>query len=430
MTIQELHHLYLECSGACTDTRAIRPGCMFFALKGPSFDANAFAADALSKGARFAVVDDAHVVKDDRCLLVPDVLIALQVLARQHRRMYKLPVIGITGSNGKTTTKELLAAVLGTTFPTLSTTGNLNNHIGVPLTLLHLNKQHRMAIIEMGANKPGDIAELCAIAEPTHGLITNIGKAHLEGFGDFEGVLRTKSELFEFVRAGKGLLFVNADDPLLMQRAHDVELITYGTGATSDTCGRMVDSGPFLRIAFKGRDGLAREATTHLIGSYNLPNALAAISVGQHFDVPDDRITDALSAYQPGNNRSQFLDSGRNHLVLDAYNANPTSMAAALDNFANMHSERPKLAILGDMLELGSSSPKEHHSIAERVANLGVDVFFVGPRFKAAIGNSGPRAYVSAADLLADLRAHPVAGHLILLKGSRGMQLESLLPAF
>lgn len=427
MTIQALHDLYLTCSEACTDTRAIQPGCMFFALKGPSFNANAFAEDAIEKGARLAVVDDATVVKDDRYLLVNDVLITLQHLARENRRLFKYPVIGITGSNGKTTTKELLAAVLGTTYPTLSTAGNLNNHIGVPLTLLRLNDQHRMAIVEMGANKPGDIAELCAIAEPTHGLITNIGKAHLEGFGDFDGVLRTKTELYNSVRAGKGLLFVNADDPLLLQRAHGAELITYGTSETADTRGRIIGSGPFLQVSFMGSDGLEREARTQLIGSYNLPNALAAIAVAQHFHVPDDRIAEALSTYQPGNNRSQFMDSGRNQLVLDAYNANPTSMRAALDNFANIASERPKLAILGDMFELGDSSTAEHAAIAQRASALGFDVLFVGPRFKAAIGNTDRTVFDSAERLLARLQAEPLAGHLILLKGSRGMRLECLL---
>lgn len=428
MTIQALHDLYLGCSGACTDTRAIRPGCMFFALKGPSFDANAFAAEALSKGSRYAVVDDAHVVKDDRYLLVDNVLITLQHLARQHRRLFKYPVIGITGSNGKTTTKELLAAVLSATYPTLSTTGNLNNHIGVPLTLLRLSEGHRMAIVEMGANKPGDIAELCAIAEPTHGLITNIGKAHLEGFGDFDGVLRTKTELYNSVRAGKGLLFVNADDPLLLQRAHGAELITYGTSETADTRGRVIGSGPFLQVSFMGSDGLEREARTQLIGNYNLPNALAAIAVAQHFHVPDGRIAEALSTYQPGNNRSQFVDSGRNQLVLDAYNANPTSMRAALDNFANISSERPKLAILGDMLELGGSSAAEHAAIAERASALGFDALLVGPRFKAAMGSTDRKVFDSAESLLAHLHAEPIVGHLILLKGSRGMQLECLLP--
>lgn len=401
---------------------------MFFALKGPNFDANAFAADALAKGARCVVVDDPSVAADDRFLVVPDVLKALQDLALCHRRLFKIPVIGITGTNGKTTTKELAHAVLSSAFPTLATIGNLNNHIGVPLTLLRLTAEHRFAIIEMGANKPRDIAELAAIAEPTHGLITNIGKAHLEGFGGFDGVLRTKTELYSFVREEGGGLFVNADDALLMEHASAAKCITYGTSPGAHTHGEVAGNGPFLHLNFRGMDGNYRHAELQLIGVYNFPNAMAAIAIGQHFDVPDERMVEALSSYRPGNNRSQFTDTGRNQLVLDAYNANPTSMAAALENFAAMASEKPKLAILGDMLELGPTSAEEHRAIISLVHQLGIEAFYVGQQFSEVSKGLDAPFHANADALLAALKQDPISGHLILLKASRGTKLETVVP--
>ena len=428
ITTEALHRSFLECSGTSTDTRSIGKGCMFFALKGPNFNANAFAADALTKGARHAVVDDPVVAKDERFLLVPDVLKALQDLALYHRRSFKIPVIGITGTNGKTTTKELAHAVLASTFPTLATVGNLTNHIGVPLTLLRLTGEHRFAIIEMGANKPGDIAELAAIAEPTHGLITNIGKAHLEGFGGFEGVLRTKTELYSFVRKQGGQLFVNADDALLLERAKGAQCVTYGTSIDASTQGEVIGNGPFLHLNFKGMEGNHCHAELQLIGAYNFPNAMAAVAIGQHFGVPDERMVEALSSYRPGNNRSQFTDTGRNQLILDAYNANPTSMAAALENFAAMTSEKPKLAILGDMLELGPTSAEEHRAIISLVRKLGIEAFYVGQQFSEASKGLGAPVHANADALLAALKRDPISGHLILLKASRGTKLETVVP--
>ena len=425
-TIPTLYTRFLECSAACTDTRAIAPGCLFFALKGPHFNANAFAAEALTKGARFAVVDDPAVAKDDRFLLVPDVLIAMQELARYHRRTFSIPVIGITGTNGKTTTKELVHAVLSADRPTLATSGNLNNHIGVPLTLLRLTPEHRIAIIEMGANKVGDIAELVAIAEPTHGLITNVGRAHLEGFGSYEGVIRAKTEMYSFLGGHNGNVFVNADDPLLMEKSAGMKRVTYGRSAGADTSGDTASSGPFMEFVFAGTDHQAYHVTTRLIGDYNLPNFLAAVAIGQHFDVPDQRIAEALSNYTPSNNRSQFTDTGRNQLVLDAYNANPTSMAAALRNFAAMTTDRPKLAILGDMLELGADSRTEHDAIVALVRELNIDARFVGPEFQRSAGD---RSYPNAAALLGALTNEPITGHLVLVKGSRGIKLETLVEA-
>lgn len=422
-----LHERFLKCTGACTDTRSISPGCMFFALKGPNFNANGFAQEALGKGARFAVVDDPDAATDERCLLVPDVLAALQALAGQHRRGFAIPVIGITGSNGKTTTKELVHAVLEAVHSTLATSGNLNNHIGVPLTLLRLTAEHRFAIIEMGANKPGDIAELCSLAEPTFGLITNIGKAHLEGFGGFEGVLRTKTELYRHIAAHGGTLFVNADDPVLRQHSIGIATHTYGTDATANTSGRLIPDPSFMAFAFRGRDGREHIVRTNLIGAYNLPNALAAVAIGQHFGLPDDRIAEALTAYAPGNSRSQFIDTGRNEVVLDAYNANPTSMAAALENFAAMSTTRPKLVVLGDMLELGTYAPKEHRAMIELVEHLGLEARFVGPLFSREAHSTA--CFATADDLRQDLEREKPTGRCILIKGSRGIKLETILSA-
>lgn len=429
MTIAELHARYLRTTGPCTDTRKLLPGGMFFALKGPSFDANAFAAQALEGGCTHAVVDDATVVKDDRYLLVPDVLKALQQLALHHRRTFAIPVLAITGTNGKTTTKELVHAVLGADRPTLATAGNLNNHIGVPLTLLGLNAGHRIAVIEMGANKPGDIAELCAIAEPTHGLITNIGRAHLEGFGSYEGVIATKTELYAHLRAHDGTAFVHADDPLLMERSAGLRRITYAANAHADVKGRTVEAGAFLGIGFMDAAGGTHTASTHLIGAYNLPNALAAICIGRHFGILDDTIVQALEAYRPGNSRSQFVDTGRNHVVLDAYNANPSSMKAALENFAGIRTGRKKRVILGDMLELGTESVAEHQRVVDLLIALGLEALLIGPEFQRTRGEQGITRYASAQDALDALGKDVPQGMLLLVKGSRGLKLEAVMPA-
>ncbi|MBL7945698.1 MAG: UDP-N-acetylmuramoyl-tripeptide--D-alanyl-D-alanine ligase [Flavobacteriales bacterium] len=426
MTIATLHERFLACNGTSTDTRTIGKDCMFFALKGPNFNANAFAAEALSKGARYAVVDDPTVATDERYLLVADVLRALQELSTHHRRTFDIPVIGITGTNGKTTTKELMHAVLAADRPTLATSGNLNNHIGVPLTLLRLTAEHRIAIIEMGANHVGDIAELVGIAEPTHGLITNIGRAHLEGFGSYEGVIRAKTEMFDFLGGHKGTVFVNADDPLLMEKSAGLKRVTYGSMGSSDVLG-IVQPGstPFLRCSFDHRNDTWC-VDTYLIGAYNLPNVLAAACVGLHFKVEPERIVDALDDYIPANNRSQFSDTGRNQLVLDAYNANPSSMQVALENFAAMASDRPKMAILGGMKELGADSQAEHRAVADTVKRLGVDTVFVGPEFME-LSSTGNTAYPDAKAALEALKQKPLTGHLILVKGSRGTKLETLL---
>lgn len=427
-TIAALHQRFLASTGVCTDTRSIVPGALFFALKGPRFDANAFAAEALAKGASHAVVDDPAAATDERFTLVPDALVALQDLARAHRRGFGIPVLAITGSNGKTTTKELAHAVMSADRPTLATEGNLNNHIGVPLTLLRLKPAHRFAIVEMGANRPGDIDELMRIAEPTHGLITNIGKAHLEGFGSLEGVVRAKTELYRWLAEHQGTVFLNADDDLLRAQAAGLErLVAYGVGPGARHRGGLIPGDGALRLWFAGADGQRMEVATRLVGGYNLPNALAAMAVGQHFGVPDDRIADALAGYGPSNSRSQLLETGRNRVILDAYNANPTSMEAALRNLAAMRSPLPKLAVLGDMLELGAEGPAEHGRIAGLCAALGIEAAFVGPLFAAA-APAGSVAERDAAALAKRWEYAPPRGRLLLLKGSRGMRLEQLMP--
>lgn len=423
--IDELHRRFLDSTGPSTDTRAIASGSMFFALQGPRFNANAFAAEAIAKGARCAVVDDPEHAKDDRYLLVTDTLSALQQLARHHRRQFSIPVLAITGSNGKTTTKELVHAVLSAQGRTLATEGNLNNHIGVPLTLLRLKPDHAFAVIEMGASKPGDISELAAIAEPTHGLITNIGKAHLEGFGGPEGVLRTKTELYRWLAECRGTAFVNADDALLVENLAGVpNWIGYGTGECQ-VRGGLLDAGARLALWFLGSGGERMEARTRLVGAYNLPNALAAVAVGRAFGAADQAIVKALERYEPGNNRSQWIETERNQVILDAYNANPTSVEAALRNFASMQSDRPKLAVLGDMLELGPEGPDEHARIIDLCNQLKLPVVLVGPIY----GSVADGAHSDAGALLNAWANAGPTGRLILLKGSRGLRLEQLLKA-
>lgn len=339
-----------------------------------------------------------------------------------------MPIIAITGSNGKTTSKELVHAALSADRPTLATSGNLNNHIGVPLTLLRLSNKHRIAIIEMGANKVGDIAELVQIAEPTHGIITNIGRAHLEGFGSYEGVVTAKTEMYGFIHEHLGHLFVNADDPLLMEKSAGMKRSTYGLTGSADLKVEERSTAAYMGLAWVGTDGRKHEVVTKLVGGYNLPNAALAVAVARHFGVADERIAMALAAYTPSNNRSQFLDTGRNQVIMDAYNANPSSMRAALENFAAMVTDRPKLALLGGMKELGTFGPQEHQALVDKAHALGIEAMFIGPEF-AAIDAKGYKVFPDAAGALLVLRNMALTGHTILLKGSRGTKLEILQPA-
>ncbi|MBU3814217.1 MAG: UDP-N-acetylmuramoyl-tripeptide--D-alanyl-D-alanine ligase [Candidatus Bacteroides intestinipullorum] len=426
-----LYRIFLQSTGVTTDSRRCPAGSLFIALRGETFDGNAFAAQALKDGCACAVVDNPQYLPegDPRYLLVDDCLKTLQQLARHHRRALGTPVIGITGTNGKTTTKELMAAVLSQQYQLHYTQGNLNNHIGVPLTLLELRPEHQLAVIEMGASHPGDIRELVDIAEPDYGLITNVGRAHLEGFGSFEGVIRTKGELFDYLREkGGATVFVHDDNPYLKDMAHDLKQVCYGSQAGLYVCGRMTGNSPYLALAWH-TEGEAEEhpVQTHLIGEYNLPNALAAITVGRYFNVPAGQICHALESYVPHNNRSQLVRTADNTLIVDAYNANPTSMKAAIDNFHKMQAAH-KMLILGDMRELGTDSPALHQEVVDQLETYGFeDVVLVGTAF-AATRHHYP-TYPDAPALIANLQAHHPTGKTILIKGSNGLHLNTVAEA-
>jgi len=423
-SVSDLYKIYLQHPVVGTDTRNIKAGSLFFALKGGNFNANQFAKEALSKGAAYAVIDEeAHY--GEKCILVKDVLQTMQQLANHHRKQFKIPVIGITGSNGKTTTKELAAAVLSKKFKTLFTQGNLNNHIGVPLTLLALRKEHEIAIIEMGANHQGEIAELCLIAEPGYGIITNIGKAHLEGFGGPEGVIKAKSELYHFIKAHKGKLFVNADDELLMRLSEGIIRTTYGTHPDAD-CEGIIDKESFLAKAAFLVDGIEVEVQSKLAGRYNFYNMLAATSIGFEFGLTLSQVKEAIEEYTPSNNRSQIMKKGSNTIWVDAYNANPSSMKTAIEGFAEMDGAG-KVLILGDMFELGQDSRKEHQALADMIADKKVwdSVYLVGAEFCQT--KSPLEVFENVQSFLEWLSTHPINGKTILLKGSRGMAMERVL---
>lgn len=420
---EALYHKYLQCQHVSTDSRAPQHNSLFFALNGPHFKGARFAAGALEKGALYAVIDDATYATE-RCIVVEDTLAALQALARYHRQQLRIPVIGITGSNGKTTTKELTNAVLRQRYNTLFTQGNLNNHIGVPLTLLGIKPAHEIAIIEMGANHIHEIAQLCNIALPTHGLITNIGKAHLEGFGSFEGVARAKSELYLHLDQEGGTVFINSQNEHLMRMARRIQKkVTYP--APGDFFhGSLVEAAPF--VVFESENG--ERVHTQLIGAYNFENIAAACCIGKYFGVPTGQINQAIAAYTPANNRSQVLRQGSNTILLDAYNANPSSMAAAITNFAQAPAAK-KVVILGDMLELGADSAEEHRKLGQLTATAGFDqVLLCGQEMLAAAGEQPAFHYFpDKAALQAWLAAHPITQAQVLIKGSRGMGLESLV---
>lgn len=433
METQELYNLYLKHPKVAIDSRKVEKGCLFFSIKGERFDGNQFASRALAAGAAYAIVDDPSVVQGDGYILVPDSLQSLQALARHHRRQFFIPVIGITGSNGKTTTKELVAAVLGSHYHLHYTRGNLNNHIGVPLTLLEMKEGLEVAIIEMGANHQGEIDFLCRIAEPSHGLITNIGKAHLEGFGGIEGVKKGKSELYRFLGATGGMAFVNRDERFLEALAAPVAKKVFYRRSDNlslqerDLEVRLLDTRPFVRAAFIDKDGRQYEVNSRLIGAYNFNNIMTAIALGKYFKVPCDKIVAAIEGYIPDNMRSQVLQRQSNTFVLDAYNANPTSMREALLSFAAMEAQR-KVAILGDMLELGEESQREHERIAELAAQQGFDdAIFVGPQFEGVARAAGFRHFANVAELKQWFDAQHFQNCHFLIKGSRGMRLEDVL---
>ena len=439
--ISELYNIFKEHPVVTTDSRDCPQGSIFVALKGESFDGNRFAAAALEKGCARAVVDEAEYATDERCILVDDCLKTLQQLARHHRRQFTKPVIGITGTNGKTTTKELTAAVLGEKYRVLCTAGNFNNDIGVPKTLLRLTADHDIAVVEMGASHPGDIRTLVNIVEPDCGLITNVGRAHLQGFGSFEGVVRTKGELYDFLRGkADSVTFVNADNATLEGIAAGLpHILRYGQGAAGGTTpggedayihGEVVSCAPMLRFRWREEHGPNREAgewhevQTHLIGAYNTDNMLAAIAVGRHFGVDAARICHALESYTPSNNRSQLTVTEHNRLIVDAYNANPTSMAAAIENFRMMEVS-PKMAILGDMGELGDVSAEEHRKIADMLTRCGFDeVWLVGEEFGRT--ECAFRKFRNVEEVKEEIARLRPENKYILIKGSHYTRLYEL----
>jgi UDP-N-acetylmuramoyl-tripeptide--D-alanyl-D-alanine ligase len=448
ITTEQLYQLYLQHPFISTDTRKIVPGSLFFALKGDKFNANTFAKQAIEAGAAYTVIDDPEYQLDEQYLLVADVLTTLQDLARHHRRQLKIPVIGLTGTNGKTTTKELINTVLSQHFKTLATQGNLNNHIGVPLTILSINPTHEVAVIEMGANHQKEIELLCSISQPSHGLITNIGKAHLEGFGGIEGVKKGKGELYDYLafEGRGGVTFINSDDTVLMKMAVDRRLndvIYYGSNNSSNLIsGEIIENAPLLTLQWiNNKTSESYKVKTQLTGAYNLHNILTAISIGAFFNLTAQEINAGIEGYQPKNNRSQIVQTATNMLICDYYNANPSSMAVAIENIGKIDAKR-KVLILGDMFELGEESLAEHATIFQKAMDTPVDErVFIGKDFSAAAAKSmdhGPwtmdektiRFYATAEDAIAGLRAAPIKNSTVLIKGSRGMALERLVELF
>lgn len=429
MDIRQLYEIYREHPVITTDSRDCPKGSIFIALKGESFDGNKFASSALDKGCAYAIVDEKEYADttDSRYVLVDDALRTFQALAREHRRHFDIPVIGITGTNGKTTTKELVAAVLSERHNVLFTQGNFNNDVGVPKTLFRLTPDHDIAVVEMGASHPGDIKVLVETVEPHYGIITNVGKAHLQGFGSFEGVIKTKGELYDYLRhRPDSEVFIDAGNSHLMGIADGLQLIKYGIGDIPGLSvrGEVVECAPFLHLRWTdGKEWY--DVTTHLIGSYNIYNMLAAATIGLRFGITPQEICHALSSYVPGNNRSQLTDTGRNHLIVDAYNANPTSMMAALRNFRDMHVDN-KMAILGDMRELGESSAEEHQKVVDFLSEAGLtQVWLVGEEF--AKTECSFQKFHDVDEVRAAITARDIRDHYILIKGSNGIKLF-LLP--
>lgn len=424
-TIASIYEHFKQFPVICTDSRNILPDSIFFALSGSNFDGNQFAESALNNGCRYAIIDNPLYCKDNRYLLVANVLETLQSLATYHRNRFSIPVIGITGTNGKTTTKELITAVLRKKYNLISTQGNLNNHIGVPITVLQIKYDTELAIIEMGANHIGEIAQLCGIAQPTHGIITNIGKAHLEGFGSFEGVIKAKSELYEFINNKNKQLFVNGDDELLMRLSENSNRSIYGIKAEYDYNFDYSIANPYAEIMYNAKsaeDNLLIHS--QLVGAYNNANIAAAVAIGKFFNVESNLIKQAIEEYKPTNNRSQIVKTTKNQIILDAYNANPSSMKVALDNFFQMTHQK-KITILGDMLELGENSKNEHKGIVEQILKNKVeDVILVGPIFSEIAASQGIKYFLTSEEAKIHFQQHPIENALILIKGSRGIKME------
>jgi UDP-N-acetylmuramoyl-tripeptide--D-alanyl-D-alanine ligase len=417
MNIEDLYEIFKSHSTISTDTRTISKGCLFFALKGNNFNGHKFVKLAIERGAAFVIIDEDEYKYSEQFLLVDDVIKALQELANYHRKQFDIPFIGITGTNGKTTTKEFISAILSKKYKTICTKGNLNNHIGVPLTLLSIPSDCEIAIIEMGANHIGEIDFLCKIAEPNFGIITNIGIAHIEGFGSIEGIKKTKTELYRFIKSINGTVFINNEDIILTSYLDGINNYSYGN-KNSDCNSKLISSTPSVKLEWN-----YNTIITNLYGAYNYQNILAAICIGTYFNVSDDDIKNAIEEYYPTNNRSQIIKSNTNTIFLDAYNANPTSMNAAIDTFTENTSEN-KLMILGDMLELGNTSTLEHQNIINKVEKLKINTLFVGKEFKS-IKNNYNFTYIENVEKVIDWLKHSgLTNYQILIKGSRGIRLE------
>lgn len=427
MEIQALYQVYLSHPRITTDSRKIEDGSIFFALKGENFNGNAFAAMAIENGASYAVIDEEEFAVSERMILVDNVLETLQKLARYHRQELGIPILAITGTNGKTTTKELVAKVLSEKFNIVYTRGNLNNHIGVPLTLLSLKADTQLGVIEMGANHPGEINELCQIALPDYGMITNVGRAHLEGFGSFEGVIQTKTELYRFLEGNNGTIFINKANHVLLSHTGKTKQVGYSTGKDPECLeGEIINADPFLELKLLFPKGWLY-VKTRLVGKYNFENIMAAAAIGLHFGISPNNITSAVESYQPDNNRSQMANTGKNRLLMDAYNANPSSMRAALVNFDQLASPK-KGVILGDMLELGEDSAREHQEIVDLLLTLKLEiVLLVGHHFETCRLPDTFRHFKQLEELRSFLKEMQLSEYFILIKGSRGIRLETII---
>lgn len=422
MKTSELHSLFLTCNSVCTDTRTLKPNDLFFALKGDNFNGNTYASQAIASGAKFAVIDEASAHISEQTILVDDVLETLQELATFHRSYLGIPIVALTGSNGKTTTKELINVVLSQKYNTTATKGNLNNHIGVPLTLLAMTKQTEIGIVEMGANHLKEIEFSCSIAKPDFGYITNFGKAHLEGFGGVEGVIKGKSEMYEYLKKHDKTIFVNTNDAIQVEKTKDANIYTFGKTNNNDVFIEFIKAQPFVTTSYNNL-----HIESQLIGDYNFNNIAAAITIGNYFKVDDEAIKTAIESYIPSNNRSQIINKASNKIILDAYNANPTSMRAALLNFEKQRGN--KIAILGDMFELGKDALKEHTELVSLADSLNINQFyFLGEHFNAVKKTSEKsRIYASFESFKSDIKLQGIQDSTILIKGSRGMALERVL---
>ena len=425
MKIEEIHHLFLKCNSACTDTRKINENDMFFALKGDNFNGNSYAEKAVELGAKYAIIDEEEFNTSSKTILVDDVLETLQKLATFHRNYLKTPIIALTGSNGKTTTKELINATLQQKYNTTATVGNLNNHIGVPLTLLSMSEKTEIGIVEMGANHQKEIAFLCNIAQPDYGYITNFGKAHLEGFGSVEGVIKGKSEMYDYLITNKKTVFINGNDAIQVKKTKQANIFSYGNNLTFDIKINFVAADPYVKCKYKNL-----EIKSELIGDYNFNNIAAAITIGNYFKVDDNAIKTAIENYKPTNNRSQIIEIGNNKIILDAYNANPTSMLAALLNLEKQSGY--KIAVLGDMFELGQKANEEHQNIVNTTNSSNIDeIIIIGENFYCTKFNSKKIIkYRTFDNFKASFDLLKVKNSTLLIKGSRGMALERIINLF